>query len=144
MIKEWKNQVSLAGSWPKGSNRIRWNHNLWITQIYIQEDGMCEDDELSHFMMKSLDSGTQEVLSEPSFLHNPQHSSLSQWRGHLFSISGDPKYPSSWFKGSINTPFVPSWTLWHSPLSVLWSKRNESEKDIPSVHVLTIGQEELS
>ena len=73
---------------------------------------MCEDDEFSHFMMKSLDSGTHEVLSEPSFLHNPQHSSLSQHPdaggGHLFSISGDPKYPSSWFKGSINTHFVPS------------------------------------
>ena len=38
---------------------------------------MCEDYELSHFMMKSLDSGTYDVLSEPSFLHNPQHSSLS-------------------------------------------------------------------
>ena len=39
---------------------------------------MCEDDELSHFMMKSLDLGTADVLSEPSFPHNSQHSSLSQ------------------------------------------------------------------
>ena len=30
---------------------------------------MCDDDELSHFMMKSIDSGTQEVLSEAPFLH---------------------------------------------------------------------------
>ena len=73
---------------------------------------MCEDDELSHFMMKSIDSGTHEVLSEPPFLHNPQHSTLSRHPdaggGHLFLILGDPKYPSSWFKGSINTHFVPS------------------------------------
>ena len=103
---------------------------------------MCEDDELSHFMMKSIDSGTQEVLSEAPFLHIPQHSSLSQhpgeWGGRLWllyfiSISGDSKYPSGWVKSifNINTPFVPSWPLWHSSLSVLfpnWRRRDDSEK----------------
>ena len=103
---------------------------------------MCEDDELSHFMMKSIDSGTQEVLSEAPFLHMPHHSSLSQhpgeWGGRLWllyfiSISGDSKYPSGWVKSifNINTPFVPSWPLWHSSLSVLfpnWRRRDGSEK----------------
>ena len=73
---------------------------------------MCENDELSHFMMKSIYSGTYDVLSEPPFLHNPLHPSLSlhpdAGGDHLLPISGNPKYPSSWFKSSINTPFVPS------------------------------------